>query len=163
VSAARGTRFLALGVALFCGCGRFAFDIAYEPLDCPTEYEQVGTGCYRHEFNTVELAWTDAEAACEADGAGAHLAVIDDAGEMARLIRILAVQDASIGLNDRGVEGTYRTVTVVEAYVRWAPGQPGGVDDCAALRAEGMHDRDCVDLNDYLCEYDGIPAVPGTF
>ena len=117
VAQVRGESWCAL--LMVAGCGRVHFDAradggagsdAAAPdggLVCPGGYTRTDDRCYRLEINpTAELAWIEAEAACEADGPGAHLLVVDDAVEAASVVsRYGTAADAWIGVSDRVTEG----------------------------------------------------------
>lgn len=150
------------------GCGRVAFDPrsdAAPPPDalvCPLGYTFDSGSCYR--ASTSVSTWLGAEAACEADAVGAHLAVIDDAEEavVAGRYRSAPTDFAWIGTTDAVIEGEYRDVTNrAAAYVIFGAGEPDGdLQDCMLLR-DGIElaDANCSISDDYICEYDGIPAV----
>lgn len=137
-------------------------------LVCPPTYTRVQGSCYRLESD-VEAEWAAAAQGCEADGPGAHLVVVDDAAE---LLRIMAVTDLGttydvwIGTTDRITDGTYLNVHGAPAFVMLAPDQMDPGHHCLELRDNDptvMFDTDCTGPDDYLCEYDGIPAQPGSF
>jgi hypothetical protein len=168
---------------LLAGCGRIRFDTFDAPIDasvdapdvgvtCAPPYLQLATGCYRFVLDGSTTAkWLDVEDACEADGPGTHLAVVDDEIELNVLIdklRVLSTIDAAIGFSDRTLEGTYRTVTGGAAFLRWAPANPDGGNDCGSLAAgvndNGMKDSTCeANFNDYICELDGNAPDPMAF
>ena len=146
-------------VIALAGCGR----IGFEEGSCPPGYAFTGGSCYR--FVAAELPWIEAEAACEADGIGAHLAVIDSAAE-AELAAALAGNDHWIGASDLVAEGVYlRVIGGPILYATWDPGQPEGPgENCIYLSLDpDLHDHQCGDTDDYLCEYDGIAADPAAF
>jgi hypothetical protein len=155
---------------LLTGCGRLWFDPLGDdtssPGDaiasrCPTSYARVGDSCYRLG---PEATWLDGELACEADGVGAHLATIGDADEANRLLATFAINDYWIGMSDRVTEGVYLDVTGEPApYLPWVPGEPS-TDNCGQFDDAGMvHVSDCVSSDEYLCEYDGRPALAGAY
>jgi hypothetical protein len=161
-------------IASAFGCGRIYFDPLDDggalPLTCPPRYDAVAGHCYRlDELDIVTDTWRGLELVCEADGPGTHLAVIDDAAELAILIehmRINTNQDAAIGFSDRG-GGVYRTVLGAPAFEQWASGQPTAAG-CGALQRlpdEGMVMIPCQGIADFdsICEYDGIPPDPSSF
>jgi len=161
---------------LLGACGRVGFEPSADAggadaatdggLSCPNLYTRIDGGCYRFVINpTVELAWIDAEAACEADAAGAHLMIADTDAEIAAAVTMFGTaSDAWIGLSDRVTEGTYLTVTGAAPYLVWAAAEPDGNGDCVQLFLGGrLGDRDCLATNDYVCEYDGRPVVPSAF
>ncbi len=165
-----------LWVVVLAGCGRVGFEplasasgdggttdttLPIDALQCLPTYTLVNGGCYRVQKSPA-LSWADAEDACEDDGAGAHLVVPIDLAEV-RLIQddVLgaAVADAWIGISDRAFAGTHRAVTGGIAFTLWAPGQPDAADPCVDIGASAdMKDSACTDVNDFICEYDGVPA-----
>jgi hypothetical protein len=163
-------RALAL-VSVLTGCGR----IDFEPIDdpgvagCPAGYTDAAPGCYRVVANPpVEPVWIDAEAACEADGPGAHLVVVGDLAEAQRIWTLIpaGLDDHYIGASDRVSEGVYLTVTnQAMTFLTWGTSEPdGGFEDCMSLTsAQQVLDTDCDNPNDYVCEYDGIAAVPSAW
>lgn len=167
-------------LALCCGCGRVDFDLLADATrrdavvdarkyfvdggECPPGYSFVGTGCYRNVLNVDELAWLDAEAACEADVAGAHLVVIDDSAEAVVVDSMVpgSILDHWIGASDRRNEGVFLTVhNQPLGFATFDVGEPGGgmSENCLLFNDnQTLHDGDCALLDDYVCEYDGIPA-----
>lgn len=150
------------------GCGRLWFDpVDDAAVSCRSGYAALDGSCYRFVINPVpELSWTAAELACEGDGAGAHLIVIDDDAERAiASSALVGSSNAWIGASDRIAEGSYVTVTGQPAVVVWSPGEPtGAAEDCVQIMDTGaLGDRDCTNLNDYLCEADGRAVDASSF
>jgi len=109
-------------IALLASCGRYGFDRARDanslddgtPNDgaatgddaggsatgaCPAPYAfPIGSSRYRLGGQTT---WPAAEASCEADGAGMHLVVIDDASEMSALASLAGGARTWVGASDR--------------------------------------------------------------
>lgn len=149
------------------GCGRIAFDARGNSgvdaaLSCPQGYTRDGASCYRASVGTAD--WLSAEAACEADGIGAHLAIIDDATEavIVSKYRSSMTDNAWIGVGDQMIEGAYRTVTnQLPTYLQFASDQPDGIGQNCVMLGTGtdLRDADCASADDYICEYDGAPAV----
>lgn len=159
---------MSVWMLLVVGCGRWRFDLEVDATSsgCPDQYEAIEGGCYRIVINpTVELSWPDAEAACEAEGSGAHLMVADDDEEIAVIVgRFGSANDAWIGLSDRVVENDFITVTGAPPYLPWDVGEPDANGDCVQLIFSGViGDRDCAVTNDYVCEYDGQPPRASQF
>lgn len=158
-------------LVILVGCGRVDFDphaaADDAPAGCLAGYSMLGEGCYRFVINTMEVSWFEAEVACEADGAGAHLVVPDTVEEIALLTpQFTAAQDAWMGGNDLMLEGSYLRVIGGPALIAWGSSEPDGDgEDCMQiLSAENLlADRDCTETNDYICEYDGIPVDPTAF
>jgi hypothetical protein len=162
-------RFLACVVVI--GCGRIDFDPLADAGDvpCPAGYTDTAPGCYRVVANPpVEPLWLDAEAACELDGPGAHLVTVSDLEEAQRIWTMLpgGIDDHYIGASDRVTEGAYVTVTNQPmTFLLWGPGDPDGdSEDCLSLTSDlQVLDTRCDNANDYVCEFDGIAAVPSTW
>jgi Lectin C-type domain len=139
---------------------------------CPPGYAAAGTpsaGCYR--FVPDFKKWMQAERICEADGAGAHLLVIDDPAEYEAILEVMhgREDEAWVGGSDEAVEGRFVTVTGAPFFVEWQPGAPddsgdgpdGQAEDCALLEShatelEGFNDDDCNNKHSFFCEYDGM-------
>jgi hypothetical protein len=165
-------------VLLVCvGCGRIAFDpltfdsLADAPVtdavDCPASYTFSGASCYRLVAGAGALAWLGAEQACEADGSGAHLVVLDDLAEVQVVRQFVptTIVDHWIGTTDFVTEGVYLGVTNQPAqYLVWGPTEPDGSADCVRLSANNqLTDDDCLNDDDFVCEYDGVAAVPAAY
>ena len=177
-------RARSLVLSLFAGCGRIGFDphggedggtggevaadvaLSIDALLCPPAFSTFTTGCYR-VVTVGNKSWGDAEAMCAAEGIGTHLAIPSSAADLAVLQTdvLASVTNAWIGVSDQITPGVYLTVTGQPAFTMWAPGQPtGGVQRCADLGSMNlMKDSVCSDLNDYICEYDGVAADPTAF
>jgi hypothetical protein len=146
---------LALGVT--ASCGRLGFDAI-----CLPGYAVAGSGCYR--VDSTEIPWLDAEQACEADAVGAHLAAIEDAGDNATVAGLLVtagITDAWIGTTDVAATGNWRTVTGSAAFLNFDVGEPGdpGIEHCLyIINNTKVHDEDCDMPNDFVCQFDGVPA-----
>lgn len=111
--------------------------------------------------------WDNAERACEADGRGTHLVVIDDTLERGDVDDFSAGLVVWVGLSDRITEGTFLHVTGAPAvYTPWRAGDPSFAGaGCVELNASArtIHDVARTDLVSYVCECDAIPAGPGSF
>ena len=134
-------------------------------LSCPANYMVLvgvqNNSRYRVSHNSRE--WDEAEAACEADGH--HLAIPDNASELTAMYTALITQNIWIGVTDRVVEGTYRTVTGgIQTYLPWGLGEPD-TDDCIFI--DGLTTQlvaqDCDSGRRYICECDGAAAVPTSY
>lgn len=155
------------------GDGPLASDDAAPALDaafaCPPGYEIAGESgsAYR---SGADLGWLAAESACEADGPGAHLVVIDDATENATVDAISSASRTWIGYSDLTTADAWRWVTSAPGVDdRWdtgggGPDEPDGTGDCAAIDQNGSwQDQSCADSRDYVCECDGRSADPDAF
>ena len=171
---------------VLAGCGRIGFDplsgpggdsgagddgsadvaLAIDAIQCPPAYGTFATGCYR-VVTVSNVSWGESEASCAVDGVGSHLAVPSDAADLAVLQTdvLASVTNAWIGVSDRITPGVHLTVTGLPAFEHWEPGQPtGGTERCADLGSMNlMKDSACSELNDYICEYDGVAADPTAF
>ena len=177
-------RVVVLLIAL-AGCGRVAFDprsdagggsgdapvFALDAGECPPGYTFSSASCYRAETGAAGngLAWVLAEQDCENDAVGAHLVVIDDAAEATVVDTFVeaSILDHWIGVSDVVTRDVYLTVTNrAPTYLVWDPAEPNGTDgeDCLLMDdAKALHDTDCIADDDYVCEYDGIAAVPAAY
>jgi len=157
-------------------CGRIFFDpradakvYAIDAGECPPGYMFMNPGCYRVVLADPEATWFVAEAKCEADVFGAHLVVLDTAFEAQQVDSIVpgTILDHWIGANDIVNEGVFLTVTNVPmAYATWAMTQPDGAtaSNCVVFNDDTtLYDYDCSRIDDYVCEYDGIAAVPAAW
>jgi hypothetical protein len=175
----------AVNVTLVCmlgACGRVGFDPLDDalpqdarppgprPASCPQGYVRVDNYyCYRlHVTGGFLDEWTVLETDCEADGVGAHLAVIDDPTELAAIIALMestSTEDISVGFSRRS--GRYLDVTGTAAFLDWGLGEPDADGECGGVDVSngGMEENACVDSmdDDHLCEFDGIPVDPSAF
>lgn len=171
---------------MVCACGRIGFDastgasgdagsgtsdsiVTDAPIyfldagECPPTYTVEGGSCYR--FVTSSVTWLVAEASCEADAVGAHLAIIADTSEAA-LIDSVWNSAAWIGGTDRLGEGTYVDVTDAPwTFFDWDAGDPDGdSEDCFSVDSTAeLEDVPCSEAREFLCEFDGRPAVPSSY
>ncbi len=138
---------------------------------CPPGYTFVGAGCYRAQVGFAgDHTWLAAEALCEADGVGAHLAVITSSEEAADAQTLAPPQSILaywIGTTDAVTEGVFTTVTNTAAtYLPWTGGEPsGGTTQNCVLSTMGATytDESCANGHNVMCEYDAIPAVPAAW
>lgn len=131
------------------------------PLQCPGGFAKSRSGACLLDVPFDPLSWPQAEAACEQRGA--HLAVPDSTAEATEL----ATPPRWIGVTDRVVAGTYRTVTgAVASFTYWDSGEPrGGTTHCAYVGGIEARWRtsSCDFPFPYTCEYDGRAAAPDAF
>jgi len=116
-------------------------------------YRSVGTG----------TSWTNAQAACKADVAGAtHLIVLSTEAE----VTYMKAQHGWIGLSDRITENVFDTVTGEAGDLRpWGNGQPDNslnAQDCVHMNPMDsmLHDDQCGTAHRYECECDGKMSTP---
>lgn len=129
---------------------------------CPGDYVAVGPSKYR--YSSTGAMWLNAEADCEDDGSGTHLAIISNGAENDAVETIVGTTRVWLGIHDRVTEGTYRTVTdLPQTYLPWESTEPHGEDDCVTVSDEQFADEDCIDIRPYVCECDGAAAKPSTF
>jgi lectin-like protein len=168
-------------VLLLCSCGRIDFDLTrtdatpqagdapqvdaprlmLDAGQCPAGYQHVATSCYRVAGGVA--GWVTGEQLCEADAQGAHLVVVDDATERNTIMTSIGITAITwIGTSKR-TTANYRTVTDMAAYLALGV-QTEPSEDCLSLHSDGlMYLHTCGDSDRYLCEYDGIAAVPSAY
>ncbi|CAI5786636.1 Hypothetical predicted protein [Podarcis lilfordi] len=136
-----------------------------EASPCPKKWMFFGGSCYALFENP--LSWNDAEADCQTQKQGAHLASILDDHEMktiAAYIRFNQEKNSAvwIGLFAHKASEISKWQWVDMSplpYTAWAPGEPsgtGGVEKCAELKTNDYlqwNDRDCETALSYLCRY----------
>ena len=124
-------------------------------LVCPSNFTRTSFGAC-HLTSNMARTWPEAEADCEQRGG--HLVVPDHAAEATSL-----PTPAWIGISDRVVEGSFRTVTGLPlAFQYWDAGEPsGGIFHCVHTGGFARWQLGpCEFPFPYVCEYDGRPAVP---
>jgi hypothetical protein len=168
---------MAVGAA---ACGRINYDpIGDDDIDagpCPPLYTPVAGSCYR--VSATQRTWDTAEADCEGDGDGSHLAVIVDVAEHFELHTLAESESGGaevwIGYTDRVTEGTFQWIagggldpSLDECFFG-----PSGPTNSAAMNCVVQQSttqcgdwfvRDCALLRPYICEHDGQLPVAGTF
>jgi hypothetical protein len=135
-------------------------------LVCPSGYIDVSGQTSKYRLITLTQSWTSAEADCENDGTGTHLAVISDNNEDNAIDALSAASSQWIGVSDRVNEGTFRNVTGPStAYFDWATGDPdsGAQGDCVAIIGTRWEDGNCGSLAQAVCECDGVPPDPTSY
>lgn len=140
-----------------------ASDAPADAATCPTSYAAVPGQLSHYRIVPTPQTWSLAEADCEDDGVGTHLAVVDTMAEDAA---VDALTGASIwfGLTDRKVEGTPRWVTgATPTYTNY--GGPGNTAayDCSGIYQGKWAWGDCTTLIRYVCECDGMAAQPTAY
>lgn len=130
---------------------------------CPATYVSVPGQTSRYRTVMTPRTWSEAEADCEADGVGMHLAVVDNASEHTA---VDALTGASIwfGLTDRKVEGTPRWVTgATPSYTNYGGAGNETGYDCAGIYQSKWAWGECVTTIKYVCECDGIAAQASAY
>lgn len=130
---------------------------------CPGTYVAIPGQTSRYRTVMTARTWSEAEADCEADGAGTHLAVVDN---MAEDSAVDALTGASIwfGLTDRKIEGTPRWVTgTTPSYTNYGGANNTSAYDCAGIYQSKWAWGECATLIKYVCECDGIPAQASAY
>jgi hypothetical protein len=133
------------------------------PAMCPSSYMTVTGQTSHYRTVTTPQTWTAAEADCEDDGVGTHLAVIGSVSEDAA---VDALTGASIwfGLTDRKVEATPRWVTgATPIYTNYGTMTNTTAYDCAGIYQGKWAWGQCTTLIPYVCECDGVPADPTAY
>jgi len=130
---------------------------------CPASYLAVAGQPSKYRTVTTPQTWTAAEADCEDDGNGTHLAVV---GSMAEDAAVDALTGASIwfGLTDRKVDGTPRWVTgATPTYTNYGGAGNTTAYDCAGIYQSKWAWGECTTLIKYVCECDGVAADPTAY
>jgi hypothetical protein len=127
------------------------------PAACPMGYTAMGTSSYR--FVTQQDDWLAAEMDCENDGTGTHLAVAGDMAELT-LLGNLAQDNYWLGASDRVTEATWLWVT---GGAGPNLGMGNGSDCARGNDAGNLSDQDCGGTEVYVCECDGMAAMPATY
>jgi hypothetical protein len=167
--------------AAVTGCGRIDFptlpidaaidavpDAPPDTIDpCAATYTvMIGQSYYR--FSATGAGWDVAEHACEADGRGSHLVVFDNTVERNMVEDVVKSTVIWVGITDRanpdirfldvmGVEPTFLPWQSMDPAF---PG-PGCVQFDPSSRL--IHDQDCSTQVAYVCECDGIAALPSSY
>jgi hypothetical protein len=174
-------RWVPVLVAL-AGCGRIAFrdapadarvdaivdaPDANEPIvPCADSYTATASGSQSRYRLALANTWLNAEHACEADGRGMHLVVIDPV-ERNGVEGIAMGMVIWVGLSDRVTDGTVLAVT--GGPPEDAPWDSGGPTlagpGCVEFNPSSRTIRDvaCDTLVPYICECDEIPAQPSSY
>lgn len=132
-------------------------------LTCPASYTAIVGQTSKYRTVRTPLGWAAAETDCENDGAGTHLAVVDNATEHAA---VDALTGASIwfGLTDLKAEGNPLWVTgAAPVYTNYGTMQNTAGYDCAGIYQGKWAWGDCTTLINYVCECDGIAADPTAY
>jgi hypothetical protein len=128
----------------------------YAPIpNAPALYRYVGTGD----------DWLAAEQDCENDGIDvSHLVVFDNTAERNAVDNEIA-DDFWIGISDRNTEGTWIAVNGQANPVTGGLGGGNTARNCARVKnANGaIEDQECLDVDAYVCECDGLPGDPTTY
>jgi hypothetical protein len=133
--------------------------------NCPAGYLLVGALPGGYRYSTTGAMWLAAETDCEDDGVGTHLAIVSADPENDALESVVGTTRVWIGVTDRVTADSYLTVTNdVQLYLPWEADEPDpGEDYCLTVKATEFADEDCTDVRPYLCECDGVAAVPASY
>lgn len=165
-------------VAGLAACGRGGFDQVPDAAidavpDAAPDAAACGAGYNLHpdgQLSSYRIgimdSWDHAEAACEADGYGAHLVVFDNAVEMNANEAIAQAFGSTpfwIGISDRVTDMSFIPVTGgVPAFLpSWAAKAPSIVGPSCVLfdpNARTLQDAQCGVVAYYVCECDGVAA-----
>jgi hypothetical protein len=144
-------------------------DAAPEPPACPDGYTFDPTTGSAYRVGSVLVGWYGGEDACEGDGDGTHLVIVDDAHEADVIAALATPFRAWTGVTDTVAEDTFVTVTGVFAgFTPWKQGEPNDAglfgEDCTTLDEGGLNDEACIGpLHAYVCECDGVPVDPQAY
>jgi hypothetical protein len=137
------------------------------PPACAASYTLIaGTSKYRN--GATSTSWTNAEAACEADGFGMHLPVIGDFVEQQKIEGFLgAAPSGWVGASDRKTDTVFlHVIGGAEPYLPWGATYPSFVGPgCVILDrvARTYRDGACTQSLPYVCECDLIPVDPTSY
>lgn len=177
----RSVRILLVASLAACGRGGFnivpdaAPDVPPPPPDaapCGPGYDLQPEGqLSRYRIGAGMARWDDAEAACEADGAGAHLVVFDNTPEMNANEDIATAFGSVafwIGISDRVTDMSFIPVTggIPPFMPSWAANAPSLAGPSCLLfdpLARTLQDTVCPTLAYYICECDGVPVQDGAY
>ncbi len=139
---------------------------------CPQNYQAIQGSCYLYESDPK--SWLAAEADCENDAPGAHLAVVGSTPEHFIVHSLSTELEVWVGYTDRVTAGSFLWVAgdgiqpeTNPCY--WPSGEPSGGlgDNCVAQLAGNVcgdwFARNCDELKSYVCEYDDVSAVPSRY
>ena len=171
-------------LAVAASCGRIDFrsappidaapDVAADapPPDavaivpCAPSYGYV-YGQSRYRLVQTTDTWASAERACEADGGGMHLVVIDDSPERGAIETLVGSATVWVGLSDQVTDRMFLNVTGGSPlFLPWQtndpslPG-PGCVEFNSAART--YHDVPCATALAAVCECDEMPAQAAAY
>jgi hypothetical protein len=134
-------------------------DAAPPPADarvCPASFTVLPATGHAYRVRHGHQTWFQAEDTCESTGEGIHLAVLDDAAELAAVLPLVDVPIIWLGVNDVDLEGHFVEVTGGPAtFLPWGPGEPNngmGSEDCVELIADKFNDDSCDTPLPFLCE-----------
>jgi hypothetical protein len=123
---------------------------------CPPSYTVLVPTGHAYRVRHGRQPWFQAKDSCEQTGEGIHLAVLDDAAELAAVQTIIDVPKLWIGVDDVDEENHFVLVTGGPAvYLPWAAGEPNnsqGVEDCVELIGDALNDDSCDTPLPFLCE-----------
>ena len=153
-----------------------------DAFGCPEGYERAGVRGTGYRFVGKKVEWLEAEQACEADGAGTHLVIVDDLEELGHVTALAGpgggFKKLWIGMTDVEDEDDWRYVTgdpVPLELQFWSPGEPNDSGDCGAVYLAHpstpdmngrFDDYDCDDdarIVGFVCECDGLVPAPPPF
>jgi hypothetical protein len=152
-----------------------------EPTGCPSDYSirlQTTASLYRLVLTTENWSTAEGDCADDAPMGGTHLIILSNQQEWLSLITMpptFLFDDTWIGATARkngGIDFQWVTAENTGGFVvpatpgssPWESDQPSSDGQCGELRASGsLHDEDCSNPSNYICECDGHPEVPANF
>ena len=127
-------------------------------LMCPPGYAPIANAPALYRYAGTGDDWLAAEQDCEDDGAGvSHLVVFDNTAERNAVDNAI-VDDFWIGISDRNTEGTWIAVNGQANPVTGGLGGGNTQRNCARVKNSNgsIEDQECIDVDAYVCECDGI-------
>jgi hypothetical protein len=176
-------RLIAVVVVVVAACGFQASgtttDSLIDTTGCPTGYVQLAGLPSRYRISGGDGTTTDsqgrgtwvmAEEDCRNDGAGTHLAIAETQTEHEAFVDVVSGASRWLGVTDRKVEGTWRTITGGSTFFAlWGSPPQNESYDCMILTRVPSHEDSYCDDPDpqwykgYICECDGVPVDPAAF
>lgn len=131
---------------------------------CPTGWTIRDTGCF--QFGTSPASWSQAQAACRAMDAAAHLAEVKTPGLDTYLRQYASARNyQGVWLGAMRSNGRFNWISgspLAMSYENWAPSEPTGLnprtrvpENCLSMWRDLQYrwnDEACTTLLNYVCE-----------
>jgi hypothetical protein len=146
-------------------------DASIDAPGCPADYVQLAALPSRYRVSggpgtsmdpQGRGTWVTAEADCRDDGFGTHLAIAETLAEHTAFVDVVSGASRWLGVTDRKVEGTWKTILGGSTYFAlWASPPQEANNDCMMLTRVPSHENTPCDdprpqfHKGYICECDG--------